>query len=81
MTARELALGNMRELFRQFMSVLILEKTRLEENNIFIDPRISFTEIDRYFFTGCACAFFQIAVDTYTDLTYDPDEWLTEQTP
>lgn len=81
MKARELALGNMRELFRQFMSVLILEKTRLEENNIFIDPRISFTEIDRYFFSGCACAFFQIAVDTYTDLTYDPDEWLTEQTP
>lgn len=53
-------------------------KTKLEENNIFIDPRISFTEIDRYFFTGCACAFFQIAVDTYTDLSYNPEEWLTQ---
>ena len=77
MAQREAAMDNMRELFRQFMSVLILEKTRLEENNIFIDQRISFREIDRYFFTGCACAFFQIAVDTYTDLSFNPDEWTT----
>ncbi|MDE6755952.1 MAG: hypothetical protein K2J66_02300 [Muribaculaceae bacterium] len=79
MTAREQCMDNMRELFRQFMSMLILEKTMLEENNIFINPRISFTEIDRYFFTGCACAFFQIAVDTYTDLSYNPDEWQTQE--
>lgn len=79
MIARERCMDNMRELFRQFMSVLIMEKTKLEENNIFIDPRISFTEIDRYFFTGCACAFFQIALDTYTDLSYNPDEWLTQE--
>lgn len=77
MTAREAALANMRELFRQFMSVLILEKTKIEENNIFINPKITFREIDKYFFTGCACAFFQIALDTYTDLSYNPDEWLT----
>lgn len=76
MEARERAMDNMRELFRQFMSVLIQERTRLEQHNIFIDPRISFHEIDRYFFTGCACAYFQIAVDTYTDLSYNPDEWL-----
>ncbi|WP_303023036.1 hypothetical protein [Duncaniella muris] len=78
MKARERCMDNMRELFRQFMSILILEKTKLEENNIFLDPRISFTEIDRYFFTGCACAFFQIALDTYTDLSYNPDEWQPE---
>ena len=77
MAAREAALENMRALFRQFMSVIILEKTKIEENNIFINPKITFREIDRYFFTGCACAFFQIALDTYTDLTYNPDEWLT----
>lgn len=76
MTAREDAMNNMRELFRQFMSRLILEKTRLAENCIYIDDNIAFTEIDRYFFTGCACAFFQIAVDTYTNLVYNADEWL-----
>ena len=54
--------------FRQLMTMLILEKTKQEQHNIYLDPRIFFQEIDQYFFTGCACAFFQIAVDTYTDL-------------
>lgn len=79
MKARERCMDNMRELFRQFMTVLIQEKIRLEEHNIFIDPRISFHEIEKYFFTGCACAYFQIALDTYTDLSYNPDEWLTSE--
>lgn len=75
MEARQMCMNTMRELFRQFMSKLILEKTKQEQHNIFLDPRISFQEIDQYFFSGCACAFFQIAVDTYTDLRYDPTEW------
>ena len=75
MDARNECMEIMRELFRQFASQLIMEKTRLEENCIYIDPRISFNEIDRYFFSGCACAYFQIAVDVFTDLRYNPDEW------
>ena len=75
MEARQMCMNIMRELFRQLMSKLILEKTKQEQHNIFLDPRISFQEIDQYFFSGCACAFFQIAVDTYTDLRYDPTEW------
>ena len=75
MTAREVCMETMRELFRQFMSCLILERTRLEENCIYLDPRISFQEIDRYFLSGCACAYFQIAVDVFTDLRYDENEW------
>ncbi len=75
MEARAGCMETMRELFRQFASQLILEKTRLEENCIYIDPRITFNEIDRYFFSGCACAYFQISVDCYTDLRYNADEW------
>lgn len=75
MDARQQCMETMRELFRQLMSRLILEKTRLEENCIFIDSRISFNEIDRYFFSGCACAYFQIAVDVYTDLRVDANMW------
>jgi hypothetical protein len=75
-SARERFMDIMRELFRQFMSVLIMEQTRLQQNNIYLDPRISFQEIDKYFFTGCACAWFQIAVDTYTDLQFNKDEWI-----
>lgn len=75
MEARTECMEILRELFRQFMSRLLPEKVRLEENCIYLDPRISFTEIDRYFFSGAACAYFQIAVDVYTDLRYNPDEW------
>ena len=73
--ARQRCMDMMRELFRQLMSVLILEQTKLQEHSIYLDPRISFQEIDRYFFSGCACAYFQIAVDTYTDLQYNSEEW------
>lgn len=76
MDARNECLESMRELFRQYMTKLILEKTRLEEGFVYIDSHITFKEIDRYFFSGCACAYFQISVDTYTDLRYKADEWL-----
>ena len=73
--ARLECIYTMRELFRQFMSVLILEKTKLQENNIYLDPRVRYTEIPQYFASGCACAYFQIAVDIYTDLRLNPSEW------
>ena len=72
---REHSMSVMRELFRQLMSVLIQEKVRLEQKFIYIDSRIKFNEIDRYFFSGGSCAYFQIAEDVYTDLCYNPDEW------
>lgn len=75
MNARQECMDIMHELFRQFMSVLIQEKTIVEEEHIYLDPRISFQEIDRYFFSGCACAFIQIASDTYTALRYNKEEW------
>lgn len=79
MNARERCMESMRELFRQFMSVLILEQTKLQQHCIYIDPRISFQEINRYFLSGCACAYFQIAVETYTDLQFNEAEWAESQ--
>lgn len=75
MAARGRCLDTMREVFRQFMSRLILERTRLEQNAIYLDQRIQFQEIDEYFFSGCACAYFQVAVDTFTDLRFRYSEW------
>ena len=90
MQARQQCMDIMRELFRQFMSVLIQEKTRVEagcprepgkpyekgaQGFVYLDLRISFQEIDRYFLSGCACAFFQVATDVYTDLRYNQEEW------
>ena len=76
MDARNECMETMRELFRQLMSRLTLERVRIEQNCIYIDPRISFNEIDRFFFSGCACSYFQIAVDVYTDLRVDYSEWI-----
>lgn len=78
MAAREKALDLMRELFRQFMSKLALEKVRLEEQCLYLDGAISFNEINQYFFSGMACAYFQLKVTTYSDLRYNPDEWLEQ---
>lgn len=75
MSARNRCFSVIKELFRQFASVIIREKVKLEQNCIYLDPRISFTEVDKYFFAGCACAFCQIAVDVYTDLRFNADEW------
>ncbi len=75
MKARQACLDIMQELFRQFMSVLSQEQTKLQERLIYLDPRITFHEIDRYMFSGCACAFFEIAIDNFTDLRYNPEEW------
>lgn len=77
MEARAECMATMRELFRQFATRLILEKVRLEQNCIYLDPRISFNEIDRYFFSGAAGAYFTIAVDCFTDLRYCKEEWVT----
>lgn len=75
MKSRQECMDTMREIFRQFMSVLIQEKVRIEREHIYLDPRIAFQEMDRFFFSGCACAFFQIATDVYTDLRYNIEEW------
>lgn len=75
MAARENAMNIVREVFRQFSTRIMLEKVRLEQNSIYIDERIPLTEIDRYTFSGMACAYFNIRVTTYTNLVLNPDEW------
>lgn len=75
MGARQECMDTMREVFRQFMSVLIQERIRISEGNIYLEPRITFHEIEQYFFSGCACCYFQVAVDVFTNLSYDAEEW------
>lgn len=77
--ARDRCLSLMNELFRQFMSVLIQERVKLRQGSIYVDENISFTEIDKYFYTGGACAYFQIAFDKYVSLEYNPEEWTSQQ--
>ncbi len=78
MTARDRCMNTMHELFRQFMTVLIKEKTKLQQSCIFVDDRIAFQEIDQYFFSGCAGAWFQIKVSNYIDLRFVQEEWVNK---
>lgn len=77
MDARKNALKRLRRLFAQFASVLIQEKIRLEQDAIYIDSKIRFKEIDKYFFSGAACAFFQVSVTHYSDISFNEDKWTT----
>ena len=77
MDARQACMDEMREIFRQFMSVLFKERTRIEQGVLYLDPRVQFTEIEQYFALGAACAYFQIAFDVYTNLVYREEEWLS----
>lgn len=75
MANRQRCFSIMREIFRQFMTVLLLEITDLRLQGIYLDRDVQFTEIDKYFFSGGACAYFQLVTDRPTDLRLNPDEW------
>ncbi len=76
MNARDAAMDVLRELFRQLMSRFLKERNRLEQKLLYINSQIRFNEISRYFYNGCACAYFQITIDTYTDLRENAEEWI-----
>lgn len=75
MEAREECLEALRELFRQFLSHLLRQKTSLHQQGIYLDQKIPFHEIDQYFASGCACTYFQIHYSTSVDLRFNKDEW------
>ncbi len=71
----------MREIFRQFLTVMIREHTRLHLDGIYLERDITFQEIDRYFFSGGACAFYNIAIQKNTDLQLRQEEWTEPPIP
>lgn len=72
---RRQRLETMREIFRQFMSRLCKERTKLQQGFLYIDNTVKFHEIPGYFFNGAACAYFNISIGMYPDLIYRSDEW------
>lgn len=81
MKARLERLCVMRELFRQLISVLSHDTSMLYHHHIAVDPRIQFSEIDAYFLSGYACAYFQIAVDYPLDICIAENEWTESPVP
>ncbi|MDE5774588.1 MAG: hypothetical protein K2H86_09070 [Muribaculaceae bacterium] len=75
MRRREECLVIMREIFRQFMSVFTKEKEMISLGGLYVDDKIRFSEMSRYFFSGCACVYFQIRITRWCSLEYRDDEW------
>jgi len=73
--ARKDRFDKMRKLFNQCCTKLMDESIRIANNKMYLNTRIAFHEIDRYFFSGCACAWFQVATTNYEDMSYDRDDW------
>ena len=77
MTARQTCMDTIFEIHRQFCSVLIKEKTRLQENMQYLNPQITLQEVDKYLVPDTAICMFELSVDTYIDLQFKADEWIT----
>ena len=76
MARRQECLLILRKLFRQFISRIIRERDRLELDCQFITDRITFNEVDRYFFPGCACAYFNISEIIWESIFFNDDDWI-----
>lgn len=74
--ARVKCLRVMREIFRQLMSALLRRNIFAPGRHSYLDSRVSYQEIDKYFYNGAACCVFQLSSDIYADLIYREDEWL-----
>ena len=79
MDARDGAFRILREVFRQFLSVISQEKVRLQQKKIYLDNQIHFHEIPEYFAAGYACAYFNLYIGKYVNTIYNPDEWLDDE--
>lgn len=81
MVARQNCFTIINEIYRQFCSALIREKTKIEENNLYLESSISVQETDRNFIPGTAVCFFECKVTNYVDMQFHADEWTTSTPP
>ena len=77
MAARKTCMNTIFELHRQFASVLIRESVRIQEKMQHLNPEITLQEVDKYLVPDTAICMFELAVNTYIDLQYNPLEWTT----
>lgn len=73
--ARAQCMTIMHDLFLQFLSAILPEKIRLEQGGLYLGSNVPFSEMDKYIATGAACAYFQISLDRFVDLSYNPEQW------
>lgn len=76
--ARQECLGVMQELFRQYMSALLPERSRLAHNMLYLEPKVALQVFGRYLTPGVTCYEFEVSSTAYIDLAWQEEEWLSE---
>lgn len=77
MLARQKELELCRELFRQFVSRILLDKYLYDEKQMYFDTyAIPNQEIGRYYLSGMTGLHFTLYVHEPVDLVYEEEQWL-----
>lgn len=77
MDKQNAALAECRAIYKNVLKKLILDKSRLENEMVYlITDRIAYNEIPGVFANNCTGLFFTIPVNIPTDLSYKAEEWL-----
>ena len=76
MTSRKEALDVCRRLYRQFVSRLLVDSARIENDFTYLNTdRIFYRELGEYYLNGLTGLYFMIDVNEPEDLRYDAAEW------
>ncbi len=76
MDMQKAALDECRQIYRNILSKLIADRSRLENEMTYLDTeRIAYHEIPGYFVSGCTGLYFNIIIEIPTNLVYDGNEW------
>jgi len=76
MEDRQRELNLCRQLFLQFVSKILHDKYKYEEELMYVDThRIANQELGRYYLSGMTGLFFTISVSEPVDLVYDDEQW------
>ncbi|MBD5172299.1 MAG: hypothetical protein HDT02_03645 [Bacteroidales bacterium] len=75
MAARHRHLKTLRLIFHALLSVLIQERTRLENDCLFLDPKIQFHEAPAPLLSGYTCVWFQLRIVAPLDLRINSNLW------
>lgn len=77
--ARRTCIECMQQLFGQFVSAILPERVRLQQNSMTLSSGVKLQTVTNVLAPGVALMFFTLSVTTYADLSFNSDEWIVEE--
>lgn len=76
MNDRKKSLNLCRSIFKQFISKMIKDSNKLEQQQVFVDTsRVFSRELGAYFIDGCTGLYFMVDISQPEELIYNVEEW------